>query len=578
MDYRKLDHGLLAILDLVAMEEPRTQFNTYAKVLAIGAGPDSSGPLVVVVFLRCDNDTAIREAAKVGALIGAGSGWIRTATVPVALLGPLSDIEGVSKITAARYLRPQLDQALPKSGIPAFRTTSGLTGVGVVIGVVDSGIDLMRPAFTSRVHSIWDHTQAGPGVKEGGFGRELTGAQMFSSEDETGHGTHVAGIAAGQDPTYGGVAPGATLVIVKTPPIDARISDAILYIFRKAEELGMPAVINLSVGGHWDPHDGSDDLCSLVDQSVGPGRIICAAAGNDGIQDIHARCEIAPGAAAEILFRVPPLTINIVTINMWYTVAAALEFSVQTPNDFVTPWQQQIAQLSPTDNPQRQYNLPEGRVRLTSAAPASDRDGSATVELTPRKYGDAVAHGLWRVRLRNTGSTAATVDAWVIDDFGQDVVFSGPTVQNSAKIGAPGAAGQAITVAAYTSKVAWTDEAGEARGVGLALDDISEFSSVGPLRNGSRKPDVAAPGAMIVSVRSTHSQASVESVVSPGWVVRAGTSMATPVVTGIVALMLQENPAMTPAEVRASLIDHCRIPGRVAGTHDPKWGYGLVRL
>jgi subtilisin family serine protease len=124
-----------------------------------------------------------------------------------------------------------MDVAPGKVHLPAFRNASGLSGSGVVIGVVDSGIDPNHPAFAGRILRIWDQTLPGPGVPEGGYGAELTGTLLTVSRDNHGHGTHVAGIAAGAHPIFGGVAPGAELVIVKSDLQDAHIADGIRYIF-----------------------------------------------------------------------------------------------------------------------------------------------------------------------------------------------------------------------------------------------------------------------------------------------------------------------------------------------------------
>ena len=192
MNYQKLDHGLLAVLDLVEHEQPLAEFNAYARVMAIGAGANADEPLIAVVFIHGEDDDAFEDAAELGALLGGSPGRVRTATIPLSVLDALSDLKGISAIVAARPLWPQLDRALPLVGVPAFRQKNSVTGAGVVMGIVDSGLDVSHPAFTKRVHSIWDQTLPGPGVREGAYGTELTGARMFSSHDETGHGTHVA--------------------------------------------------------------------------------------------------------------------------------------------------------------------------------------------------------------------------------------------------------------------------------------------------------------------------------------------------------------------------------------------------
>jgi subtilisin family serine protease len=99
--------------------------------------------------------------------------------------------------------------------------------------VVDTGIDPSPAFFEGRILQIWDQALPGPGVLEGGYGVELAPGMLTVSRDTHGHGTHVAGIAAGEHPTRGGVAPKADLVIVKTDFQDAHIADGVRYIFRR---------------------------------------------------------------------------------------------------------------------------------------------------------------------------------------------------------------------------------------------------------------------------------------------------------------------------------------------------------
>jgi subtilisin family serine protease len=124
--------------------------------------------------------------------------------------------------------------------------------------------------------------------------------------------------------------------------------------------------------------------------------------------------------------------------------------------------------------------------------------------------------------------------------------------------------------------VQWTDIDGTPRTVGLKLDDISDFSSEGPLRDGTQKPDIAAPGAMIVSALSADSSPSRSEMVNAKYVVKAGTSMATPFTVGIVALLLQRDPSLEPEVLKELLRENSLIPGKPAGTFDKKWGFGLI--
>ena len=217
----------------------------------------------------------------------------------------LSENRDVKWVTASHFVKPLMDVAPGKVGLPAFRKKTKMKGKGIIVGVVDTGIDPKHAAFQGRILSIWDQVLSGDGVAEGGYGVELTGNLLTTSRDLHGHGTHVSGIAAGSDETYCGVAPEADLVMVKTDFMDAHIADGVRYIFRVADEMDRPAVVNLSLGGHWDPHDGTDSLSQIIDAESGPGKIVCCAAGNEGNDNIHAQASVAKGKTKTIRFSVP---------------------------------------------------------------------------------------------------------------------------------------------------------------------------------------------------------------------------------------------------------------------------------
>jgi subtilisin family serine protease len=124
--------------------------------------------------------------------------------------------------------------------------------------------------------------------------------------------------------------------------------------------------------------------------------------------------------------------------------------------------------------------------------------------------------------------------------------------------------------------VQWKDIDGADRAVGLKLDGISDFSSEGPLRDGTPKPDVAAPGAMIVSALSADSSPSRAEMVNAKFLVEAGTSMASPFIAGLVALLLERDPSLEPDVLKELLRENSVIPRKTAGTFDKKWGFGLI--
>ena len=573
MKRNKLSTGLLSVLADFE-QQTSTDLTSHARLTGLVLSAADLKPARIPVFIRCDAQDSLQDLADKGILVNQKQGEIRTAFLPVDSLGLLTEDPRIQRVHASRKLRPRMDLASAKVSLPGFRTRTHLTGKGVIVGVVDSGIDPNHPAFAGRILRIWDQTLTGTGVDEGHFGQEFTGPALTGSRDTNGHGTHVSGIAAGSDVTFGGVAPSAEIVMVKTNFLDSGIADGIRYIFRIAQELGRPAVINLSLGGHFDAHDGSDPLAQIIDTESGPGRIVCCAAGNEGDQAIHAQVTLTTGVTAEISMRVEA-NMPVGLLNGWYSGKDRMEIAVRSPSGFQTAFQRASA-----TRPTRDSTLNDGKVRIiTPSADPTNHDFHFTVEIQPAPGGGLPAlSGNWKLLVRAVKAVRGIVDVWAPEDeSGLHFDFTGPTAQDTMKIGSPGCAADAITVASFTTRNQWQDKQGNTRGVQFPLNDISSFSSEGPLRNGLPKPDVTAPGAMIIAPLSADT-ANIDPafIVSNTFRVDAGTSMATPFVTGVVALLLEGNATLTPLQIKALLAANSAIPGSVVGAFNTKWGHGLL--
>lgn len=534
----------------------------------------STKPTRSIVFVYCDENSDLSHLEQYGIEFNQNSGSVRTAYLSMEAIDTLSEDPAVQRIKPSRKMKLLMDTAPGAVKLPEFKNKSGLTGKGVIIGVIDSGIDPKHPAFAGRILRIWDQTLPGAGVSEGKYGAELTGEQLMISQDTDAHGTHVTGIAAGQDTTYTGVAPEAELLVVKTDLQDAHIADGVRYIFRVAKELNRPVVVNMSLGGHADAHDGSDSLSKVIDAETGPGRIVCCAAGNEGNDNIHGQGQVAVDGIHSMRFRAPANQVGVVWLNGWYSGGTQLEIQVRSPIGFVTPWQK--IEADPKANPAQQYRLPDARVQVVTPGP-DQMNGDYNFFVQIRGMGGPmkVSGGVWQLRLRNVGDKDTQVDVWTLDDAGA-VFFTGKSAQDNMKIGSPGAAKNAITVASFTTRTEYTDIDNQKRQVGLTLNDISDFSSEGPLRNGAQKPDVAAPGAMIISALSSTADMPRSMMLNSKFVAMAGTSMATPFVSGLVALLLQRDPTLTPDAIKELFRKNSAIPGQANGTFDNKWGFGLI--
>ena len=226
------------------------------------------------------------------------------------------------------------DQSFVHLGTGAWvQHSEGLTGKGVVVGMVDSGLDWDHPDFWSsstdtRILYSWNQTIAAQGDENPppwfGYGVEYDSLDIIAGTireaDTMGHGTHVMGIAAGDGSAtngleppgrYAGLAPEAYIISVKTTWFDADVVDGVDYIFRRAEALGLPCVVNLSLGSHYGPHDGTGPFEAAIANLTGPGKIVVGAAGNSGSDALHARVVVsgtdsisfqAPGSLYEALF------------------------------------------------------------------------------------------------------------------------------------------------------------------------------------------------------------------------------------------------------------------------------------
>ncbi|GAA4890373.1 S8 family peptidase [Streptomyces coeruleoprunus] len=558
----------------------RAPLRRPARMMGIVSVDQRAKPVRVVVSVECDPDMPLDEIRDEDIEVNEGGRRVHTAIVPLDALERLSDRPGVRRIVPAAQLRPYLDRAQVSTGVPTFRNRTGLTGRGVLVGVVDTGIDPRHAAFQGRIERIWDQTVlGGDGVPEGRYGAEFTTTSPTAnplSRDTDGHGTHVAGIAAGTE----GLAPEARIVAVKTDFQDAHIIDGFQYVFRLARELGMPAVVNLSLGGHADAHDGTDVMSLGIEDEVGPGRVVCCAAGNEGDDDIHARLVVPEGGVRSVPCHPGRVggALDLFWLNGWYPGSDRLEVAVVSPSGDTTGFQP----VRPSDEPTVDHRLVDGTVQIVTPGPDrenGDHNFFVTVEPAPTRF---ARRAPWRLVLRGdrVSGPGSTAHVWMLGraDADPQPQFSGPAVQDAFKIGSPGAATSAITVAASTTRTEWRDVDGrQRRAPALVIDDIASFSSEGPRRDDVQKPDLAAPGAMIVSALSRDAfDMERHFIIDNSHAVLQGTSMACPFVAGLCALLLQGDPGADPGKILTTLAETATIPGAAPGAFDPKWGRGLV--
>ncbi|MFA6034441.1 MAG: S8 family serine peptidase, partial [Myxococcota bacterium] len=431
-----------------------------------------------------------------------------------------------------------------------------------------------------------------------GYGLECTGEALENATcgtmDMVGHGSHCSGIMGSSTKKYQGMAPGGSYVVAQSTTFQHMI-DAASYIFKRAATLGMPATMNMSLGGHYGPHDGtSGEEQGLAELGSAPGNIIVAAAGNEGGDTIHLGYETQTEAQKTLLEVRADEFVPYALLNSWYAGSALVEFAVGVADqDAVvlaeTPFY--AGGSGPVEMTLSYNSVNLGQVQMDSMLYPNNDKYTVDIVITPSRSSPDTRYGnpdgyVWYLKARGAG----WFDSWMAAEnpFGEGSRFSTITApgvvpgDTSRTVGMPATSPGVIAVASYETKNTWKDMDGNTYKTVGTISDISGFSSIGPSGDGARtgfKPDIAAPGQVIAS---TLSQDAIlirqpEMQVDRYHQIMQGTSMACPHVNGVVALMLQADPKLTVARVRKILSMTASHDSFTGETPNYRWGYGKLR-
>jgi subtilisin family serine protease len=621
----------------------------------------AAGPGLLLGALEPGPPTRVRVLARLGpggeaalrrhgATIGTRAGGVVTARVPLDALDALLTEPGIRALEAASTLRglaftaparaptpastrplpgargllPALpaDSAALDAGFDALRRRAGerwegLAGRGVIVGVYDSGLDLSHPDFRSpgggtRVLFAWDQTVPGSGPGGVGdhvfdYGVECDAGAINAGScpmiDRVGHGTHVAGTAAGDGSATGrgmpahrfaGGAPAADLIIVKGGDDEFtadRMVDGVAYIFERAAALGRPAVVNLSLSTQAGPHDGTTLAERALDALSGPGRIIVSGSGNAGDHrnslpvvangPFHAqgRAGGAPHGLRVPAYQPAPGPVNdAALLELWYSGADSVTITVRSPRGDV---------VSAATGDTAFVETPGGAVIIVNAldgpSPLNGDHGAliAIVDADPDRPPDP---GLWTIQVTPHAVPAGgDYHLWLVGSaFGGQVAGLEGGTTNRYLVGVPASADRVLAVGAHVTRHGWMGvEEEQLFPIREERGDIAYFSSPGPRRDGVPKPDVTAPGKMVISSLSR------DGTLWDGlpWLVEAdsmhvallGTSVSSPLLAAAVAILLQVEPQLTPEDARTLLRSSAAADRFVPGSlPHPVWGAGKL--
>ena len=446
-----------------------------------------------------------------------------------------------------------------------------LFGSGVLVAILDSGIDYENNDFrnmngTTRIVRLWDQAIEGNPPEGYEIGTEYTREEinealesgnrsLVPTREGSGHGTAVAGVAAGNgrnsNGVYRGVASESDLVIVKLGnpraggfPRTTELMQALNYAVDVAAELGKPLAVNISIGNTYGSHDGTSLLERFIDDISSYGRtVICIGSGNEGTSAGHTEGQLTEGKEEEVQIAVqerePALNVQI-----WKSYVDEIGISIVSPSG------ERVGPIRQILGPQR-FTLENTELLLYYGEPSpySVRQ-EVYVDFLP--IGDYIDAGVWKITLIPERIVEGVYQMWLPSqnalNIGTAFLYPNPELT----ITIPSTASRAITVGAYDARTF----------------SYANFSGRGGNLN---KPDLVAPGVDITTV-----------AVGGGYTEVSGTSFATPIVTGAAALLMEwgivngNDPYLYGEKVKAYLRSGARpLPGIVEYPNE-EVGYGAL--
>jgi hypothetical protein len=508
-----------------------------------------------------------------------------------------------------------LDRVRVETGVDRAVAAFGVSGAGVIVAILDRGIDWKSNDFrntdgTTRIAYIFDMLDDSGADDVGNsygrgtiytrqqIGRALAGGATLATRDAVGHGTTTTGIAAGNgrnstDGKYRGVAPNATIISVKVTggapahgdepaEPDSYVGSEGIYVgmdfvVDKARELSMPVVMLLNLGSIGGPTDGTSALARKIDATVGadhPGVVFVTGTGDDGIPSktqARAAGDVPNGGTVDLRFT---LDNGQGRVELWYDGDEEFTTHIVSPMGTFGPYL--ASQTGVTGTGFMLWNSPEGEDFYGA------RNGKRLMLID---FDGAAGNGDYALRLEHTGSSAGrniSFNSSLNTYFGELGRFLSH-VSPGGSIWHGATARRNVAPNSYVIRTRWTGIDGNDHSL-TGEGEIGELwtgSSVGPTVDGRIGVDVSAPGDRIVTTYAPRSHWATyrSNLIHDGgglYGMAGAVSAAAPVVTGIIALMLEVDPTLNALRVKRILQRTAKSDEFTGPTPNTLWGHGKV--
>jgi len=584
------------------------------------AAASGAGPLVRVAAL-------VDAEFSASSLLGTGCRLVSQVNDFVTIEGHersvpfLRAVPGIRLVEYRKNIHPTMDSVRRETHINELQGGAGtsltrsFTGNGVLFGILDNEFDTHEPAFLdslghTRFIALWNQADKSNSQKNRfGYGLIKQGIDvdkdtLFGSDSNEYHGTHMASCGAGADKNYlqyAGAARNAKIVAVKYGNTTADFMNGLAWVFSIADSLKKPCVVNMSIGSASGPHDGTSLMDQRIDSIAGKGHIIVGAAGNDGSLKEHVAFSIvAQGWKGTWVEPTPPEGAAgqggvWSYFDIWGEANKAFNDTIYILDKRDLSYQKSGNALV-TSQLASQYFLdtlrwpnvvtgPDTLILEAIVERANAANRKPHIDIALYSSNPNLMMG---AKLAST--VATTVHGWnagKMNCYGEGIAgfVDGDSSMTINEVG--GTAKSIIAVGGYNSKVSPLRYDGTVFGAGdTTLYDYLSYTSLGPTADGRIKPDISAPGREVTGAMTRYIvDNGGRTAVWPNpqskigrYAFLGGTSISSPIVAGIVACMLEYNPALTP-QVVDSILGISAIKDKFTGqitTRDVRWGAGKV--